>query len=92
MEWTMTLQTIVLSFTAGMAAGALHYWSLWWNVQQLAAQGVGMKVVAIQLLRLAVVAGVLIVAALFGAMSLLATALGILAARLAAVRLVGKTP
>lgn len=92
MEWIMTLQTILLSFAAGMVAGTLHYWSLWWNVRQLTARGIGAMVVAVQLLRLAVVAGVLVAAALFGPMPLLATALGILTSRLFAVRVVGRTP
>jgi F1F0 ATPase subunit 2 len=85
----MTLSVLAIAFIGGLLAGAVLYQTLWWNVQMLSAGKSPLKVVAIQVARLALLAGVLIVAATFGAMPLLVTALGLMASRSVAIRFVG---
>jgi F1F0 ATPase subunit 2 len=85
----MDLMTMMLFLAVGLLVGALHHLTLWWNVRLLTAQGPALKAIAVQIARLALIAGVLIVAVRFGAMPLLMTALGILISRFAAIRLVG---
>jgi F1F0 ATPase subunit 2 len=88
----MSLEMIALPFLVGIATGAIHYRSLWWNVQQLTTGGSTAKVLTIQLLRLGFVSGVMVATARFGALPLLVAALGVLTARVFAVRLVRAAP
>jgi F1F0 ATPase subunit 2 len=74
-------------FTAGTIIGAAHFLSLRWNVRMLTAGRSWLPVVALQLGRFAIMAVVLaLITRTFGALPLLATALGILAARTVIVR------
>jgi F1F0 ATPase subunit 2 len=72
----------------GGVIGASHYMTLRWNVQMLATGSSAAAAVAVQLIRLAIMAGVLaIITRHYGAPPLLVTALGILASRAAVLRL-----
>lgn len=72
---------------AGIVIGAVHFLSLRWNVQMLTAGRSLLPVVAVQLGRFAGMALVLaLITRTFGALPLLAAALGILAARTIIVR------
>ncbi len=84
--------TVFAAFVAGLLAGAVHYGSLWWNVQLLAAGGSPVKAAAVQFARLAVIAGVLLLAVQFGALPLLAAAGGVVVTRFVAVRRIGGVP
>jgi F1F0 ATPase subunit 2 len=72
---------------AGTVIGAVHFLSLRWNVRMLTAGRSLLPIVAIQLGRFAVLAMVLaLITRTFGALPLLAAALGILAARTVIIR------
>ena len=72
---------------AGALIGAFHFLTLRWNVGMFAAGQSLLQALAIQLIRFAVIAGVLaIVAHYYGALPLLAATLGILAIRTVVVR------
>jgi F1F0 ATPase subunit 2 len=71
----------------GALIGALHFMTLRWSVRMLALDRPLTLVLAIALLRLAVIAGALgVVAGRFGALPLIAATAGILAARTAVFR------
>ena len=82
---------LVLSVSAWLAAGALigtfHFLTLRWNVRMFAVgQSLSLALVT-QLVRFALIAGVLaIIASRFGALPLLVATAGILATRAAVVR------
>lgn len=82
---------LVLSVSAWLAAGALigafHFLTLRWNVRMFAVgQSLSLALVT-QLVRFALIAGVLaIIASRFGALPLLVATAGILAIRTAVVR------
>jgi F1F0 ATPase subunit 2 len=67
----------------GIAAGLVHFHSLRWNTG-LFITGGALRAFGAQVLRLATLAGVLIVMAWLGAMPLLLTALGVMIARVIA--------
>ncbi len=72
---------------AGVVIGGFHFLTLRWNVQKLATGQSPVLALAIQLIRLVVVAGVLVfIVRRFGAMPLLVATAGILAARSAVLR------
>jgi hypothetical protein len=72
----------------GALLGAFHYLTLRRNAQMLATGSSLLKAVTLQLIRFTVMACVLvIVTRRYGAMPLLATALGVLISRTAVVRL-----
>jgi F1F0 ATPase subunit 2 len=72
----------------GGMIGACHYMTLRWNVQMLATGSSVPAALAIQLIRLAIMAGVLaIITRHYGAPPLLVAALGVVASRAAALRL-----
>ena len=77
---------LAAGFVAGALAGLVYFRALWWNVRLFVAGGHAAAAVALLAGRLAVVGGLLLVAALHGAPTLLATAAGVLAARAAALR------
>jgi F1F0 ATPase subunit 2 len=82
---------LVLSVGAWLAAGALigacHFLTLRWNVRMFAARQLLLLTLAIQLVRFAVIAGVLaVIASHVGALPLLAATIGILSTRMAVVR------
>jgi len=71
----------------GGAIGVIYFLSLRWNVRMLAASRALLPVVAVQLGRFVAIALALaLVARSFGALALLATALGLVAARTVIVR------
>ena len=83
--------TFALDVGAWLAIGALigasHYVTLRWNAQMLAIGFSVLVVLATQLTRFAVIAGVLaIITRHYGALPLLVVALGILASRTAVLR------
>jgi F1F0 ATPase subunit 2 len=81
------LASIVGWLAAGTVIGAVHFLSLRWNVQMLTAGRSLLPVVAVQLGRFAAMAVVLAsITRSFGALPLLAAALGILMARTIIVR------
>ena len=71
---------LAVGFIAGLLAGSFHFGSLWWNSRLLITGGAA-KAVGVQLARFAVAAAVMTGLAMLGAASLLAGALGFLAAR-----------
>ena len=81
-----------LYLIGGIAVGALYFGALWWNVRRLVGEGGTLAVVSLTLGRLALVAAALAAASFEGAAPLLATALGVLAARRIAVRAFGERP
>jgi F1F0 ATPase subunit 2 len=85
----MTLLAVVSSFLAGLIVGAVHYGGLWWNVRLFAAGGSVLKALAVQVVRLALIAAALIALVSFGAMPLLVATLGVISARIVAVRWLG---
>jgi F1F0 ATPase subunit 2 len=73
--------------TVGALIGASHFLALRWNVRMFAVGGSFPLVLATQLVRFALLAGVLtLIAGHFGAFPLLVAAAGILAARTAVLR------
>jgi F1F0 ATPase subunit 2 len=72
----------------GALIGALHFLTLRWNVAMLALDRPLPLVLAIALVRVALIAGALgVVAGRFGALPLIVATAGILAARTAVIRL-----
>ncbi len=67
-------------FALGIAAGLLHFHLLRWNTRLFIAGG-ALRAIGVQLVRLAALAGVLVLAAWHGALPLLLTALGVIIAR-----------
>ena len=80
-----------LGFVAGFAVGLLHFRLLWWNTQMLLGSGPSPMAIAVLVLRFAVLIGAFVLLAQFGALALLAGAVGVLAARQVAVRRTGGT-
>jgi F1F0 ATPase subunit 2 len=83
---------LILKTGAWLATGGLigvcHYMTLRWNVQMLATGSSVPAAVAIQLIRLAIMAGLLaIITRHYGAPPLLVAALGVVASRAAVLRL-----
>jgi F1F0 ATPase subunit 2 len=84
--------TDVAFFAVGLAAGMLHFALLRWNaVLYGRAGGIG-GAVALQLLRLAVLAALLAVISMQGALPLLLAALGVLVARPVVMQLMAPVP
>ena len=71
-------------FTLGIVAGLLHFRLLRWNTH-LFITGGALRAFGVQALRLAALAGVLVLAAWLGALPLVLTALGVMIARLIAL-------
>ena len=80
----MTL-VLIAAFVAGAFLGAAHFGSLWWSVG-LMRDGRAALGVAVQALRFAALAVALALIARQGAAPFLATALGLLAARVLLMR------
>ena len=72
-------------FALGIGAGLLHFLLLRWNARLFFTEG-ALHAIGVQVLRLAALAGVLLLAARLGAMPLLLTALGVMIARQIVVR------
>ncbi len=91
----LPVRTLVFSaalhLTAGMIFGIFYFGSLWWNTCQF-AKGVRVTtMIALMVGRYALLAGLLTLASLEGALPLLGMALGVLIARSFAVRRVWET-
>ena len=72
-------------FALGITAGLLHFLLLRWNTRLFVAGG-ALRAIGVQGLRLAALAGVLLLAARLGAMPMMLTALGVMIARQIVVR------
>lgn len=78
-------------FAIGALIGAFHYVTLRWNAQMLAIGSSVLVALAIQLIRFAVIAGVLaVITRYYGALPLLVATLGVLVSRAAVLRLGGQ--
>jgi F1F0 ATPase subunit 2 len=75
-----TAARIAVWLVAGLALGALHFASLWWNTQ-LFTKGAAGKAIALQLTRIAVAVAGLALLARVGFAALLAGGFGFLVAR-----------
>ncbi|SAL30207.1 N-ATPase, AtpR subunit [Caballeronia udeis] len=82
---------IAIGLGVGLAAGAIHFATLRWNVRLLIA-GTPVKAIGLQLLRLAGVAILFGILAKLGAWPLLCGAAGLLLARSVILRRVQVTP
>ncbi|MFK4446239.1 F1F0 ATPase subunit 2 [Caballeronia udeis] len=82
---------IAIGVGVGLAAGAIHFATLRWNVRLLIA-GTPVKAIGLQLLRLAGVAILFGILAKLGAWPLLCGAAGLLLARSVILRRVQVTP
>lgn len=82
---TMTT-TLMVCFVFGIAAGIVSLKSLQWTVDRYVQGRSAKAAIGVQLLRLAVLAGMLLVFARLGAQSLLAVAGGLLVSRIWLVR------
>jgi F1F0 ATPase subunit 2 len=78
--------TAVAYLALGVAAGASYFASLWWTAQRLAHDGPTVALVALIVARMAALTGLLYLASRGGALPLLMTALGVLAARAVVMR------
>lgn len=70
-----------LGLLIGIVAGIAHFGSLWWNTRMFAQAGSMVAAVVVQLGRLGLLAAVFVGLSRFGALPLLAGALGLLMAR-----------
>jgi len=77
---------IATYLAAGICLGLLYFGGLWWNAQLLAKPGSLPLAIAVMAGRFAILGGALVFASLQGARPLLASALGILVARLLVMR------
>ena len=73
----------------GFALGVLYFCGLWWNARLFAADGRATTFAAFGIGRFAILAAVLTLASLEGALPLLLTGLGVLLARPIVMRRVG---
>lgn len=83
------LADALFGFTAGALLGLIHFGSLWWNTKTF-MNGSLMPAFAIQLGRFAILVTGLAALAKLGAFPLLGSALGLLLARSAVMRHVGR--
>ena len=82
----MTILILALHLGGGGVIGALYFGSLWWNARLFEQAGRLRTLLASMAVRFALLGGVLLAVSLEGAMPLLATALGVLLARVAVLR------
>jgi F1F0 ATPase subunit 2 len=75
------LLTMTVYLAVGIALGILYFRGLWWNVAWLTDDRRVMATIASIFGRFALLAGLLTLASLQGALPLLSTALGVLAGR-----------
>ncbi len=78
--WAMAL-SLVLHLAAGLGLGLLYFRGVWWNARLFASGGRVTTAIALGLGRFILLGGLLALAALEGALPLLAMALGVLIAR-----------
>jgi F1F0 ATPase subunit 2 len=78
----MNLAYLAFYFVAGTVVGALYFCTLWWNTCLFAGGGRARTMILAMIGRFVLLAGLLALASLAGAMPLLLMALGVFAARL----------
>ncbi|MGB7973012.1 MAG: ATP synthase subunit I [Roseiarcus sp.] len=78
--WAMAVSG-VLHFAAGFGLGMVYFRGVWWNARLFASGGRVTAAIALGLGRFILLGGLLALAALEGALPLLAMALGVLVAR-----------
>ncbi len=83
------LLVVALAFALGAGAGGAFYAALWWNTRLFLSPRHPAWAFGLQLLRLAGLGGVLALIAMQGSLALLASALGVLAARAVTLRRFG---
>ena len=83
--WTMFFSAAA-HLIAGMILGVLYFRSLWWNACRFARGGRVTTMIALMIGRYALLAGLLTLVSLEGALPLLVMALGVLIARSVVVR------
>lgn len=88
--WAVPL-VLIAHFGLGLGLGTLYFANVWWSARQFGEGGRIAGVALHALLRLALLGGVLALASLEGALPLLLTALGVVIARVAMVRRLGRT-
>lgn len=76
----------------GLLVGAVYFHGLWWATRRLCGESRIFALIAVVFGRFAVLAGLLTLASFEGALPLLASALGVLAARFVVVRYVRSMP
>jgi F1F0 ATPase subunit 2 len=76
----------IISFAVGIVAGLLYFGGLWWNTRHFAEGGSTRTMILVMIGRFTLLAGLLTLASLQGAIPLLAMTLGILIARFAVTR------
>ncbi len=82
--------SLAVYFAIGIALGILYFRGLWWNAR-LFAEGASLTVtIGLLLGRFALLAGLLTLASLDGAMTLLVMTLGVLVARYAVMHRIGR--
>lgn len=81
----------LLALAVGFLAGLGYFYAIWWSARALLSGRHGAALtIFLSISRLALLAGLLILAAHAGAIALLLTALGLLAARFVVIRHVGQ--
>ncbi|MGF7212734.1 F1F0 ATPase subunit 2 [Skermanella aerolata] len=83
--WAM-LVALGAHLIAGIMIGALYFSILWWNSRRLVLGGGMTATIALMIGRFVILAGLLTLASLQGALPLLVMALGVLIARSAVMR------
>jgi hypothetical protein len=82
LAWAVPLD-LAAYLGVGYGVGVLYFRSIWWNARRFAGRGGLVAIIALMIGRFAVIAGVLALASLEGALPLLVMALGVIVARFA---------
>ena len=80
---------IMSGIAIGAGIGATHYYLLWRNVEMLVSSQSLKRAMALQIIRLFLTGAALYLIARFGALPLVAAALGLVGARVVVVRRIG---
>lgn len=80
---------VVAGFAVGAGIGATHYYLLWRNVEMLMSSQSLKRAMALQIIRLFLTGAAFYLIARFGALPLVAAALGLVGARMLVVRRIG---
>jgi F1F0 ATPase subunit 2 len=84
-SWTMSF-SFAAHFATGIVLGVLYFRSLWWNTRRFTEGGSVVAAIALMIGRFALLAGLLTLASLEGALPLLVMTLGVLIARSVVMR------
>ncbi len=88
--WALLL-SLAAHMAAGIVFGVLYFGSLWWNIRQFIGGGRSAKTIAVMIGRFTLLAGLLILASMEGAPSLLSLVLGVIIARFTLMRTIRQT-